>query len=125
MGCDIHGWIERKVGDKYVAIKELGDRATARNYRRFAALAGVRGDGPEPRGVPPNVSETVRYWIDTWDSDGHSHSWLPIKEACEVWAVDRYPEMGGKRSEYPMYEYFGMDDETLEPDDRVVFWFDN
>lgn len=126
MGCDIHGWVERKVGDKYVAIKEFGDRATERNYRRFGALAGVREDGPPPRGVPPDVSDTGRYYIDKLAGDGHSHSWLPLQEAAKIYAVKRY-ESGEDRPDWvaddPVYYFFGLFE--TEPDDRVVFWFDN
>jgi len=54
--------------------------ATGRNYSLFAALAGVRGAGPSPRGLPDDVSNIVKDASDTWDCDGHSHSWITVDE---------------------------------------------
>lgn len=71
MGCDIHGWIEVKSVDKWIAISELHD--TTRNYERFTKLANVRSRGNStglmPNGIPDDVSETTRYWIDFWNVD--------------------------------------------------------
>lgn len=126
MGCDIHGWVEEKVGGKWVAVCELTDAGKARNYRRFAALAGVRGDGPAPNGIPEDVSDTVRYWIDYWGNDWHSHSWLPMWIALKAWAAPRYPECGDTTPHPdPLYEFFGLCDMNEEAERRVVFWFDN
>lgn len=126
MGCDIHGWVEERVGDKWVAVCELTDEGKARNYRRFAALAGVRGDGPAATGVPEDVSDTVRYWIDYWGNDGHSHSSLPMSIALPAWAAPRYPEHGDTKPEPdPLYKFFGLYDMNEQVERRVVFWFDN
>lgn len=124
MGCDIHGWVEKKVGEKWIAVRELEGQAEYRNYERFAALAGVRGEGPEPRGIPPDVSETTGYHIGRWDTDGHSHSWLPLTEAATIFLQTRGTPAGDDwESRYPGSAYFHID----EPDDsyRLVFWFDN
>ena len=41
MGCDIHGCIEKKIGDTWVMVDLLvyDDRASSRNYQVFAELA--------------------------------------------------------------------------------------
>ena len=143
MGCDIHLVREVLVGQKWIAVdtfqghqmaypKEGRDWsspvARARNYRRFAALAGVRGDGPDPRGIPYDVSETTRYLIGGWGVDGHSHSWLPVADAARIfletnwWGEPAKPD--DYASKYPEAFFFGVDSEDAPPS-RIVFWFDN
>lgn len=130
MGCDIHGWVETKVGDKWVAVKELKDRDS--NYMRFGKLANVREDGPPARGLPPDISDTTKLHVDVWDGDGHSHSWLPIADAAKIfletqWVPDT-PEAKERfdkwTSKFPEYEYFGLEENDYS-NYRLVFWFDN
>lgn len=122
MGCDIHGWVEVKKDDKWIAVQEIEDRS--RNYKRFAALAGVRGEGPEPRGIPHDVSDTVRYHIEYWGVDGHSHSQMSLRDAAKVWLeTDWAPNYHKKR--YPILAYIGIASDDCTEDFRVVFWFDN
>lgn len=79
-------------------IVEYEDRFYAgRNYDLFAILANVRngygfagtdtGDGfipiSEPRGLPDDVSELIKDESEDWGPDGHSHSWLTLKELLE------------------------------------------
>ena len=117
MGCDIHVFLERKNKDgKYELVKELDGTASVRNYRLFAALAGVRGEGPEPKGLPADVSEAVREIRHDWGGDGHSDSWEPFEKAVELWEAHRY-------GDFPLVEFF--EHGPPEPDDRLVFWFDN
>jgi hypothetical protein len=74
---------------------EYEDRIySGRNYSLFAILADVRngrgfagcdtGDGfvpiDDPRGIPDDVSDSVKADADRWDADGHSHSWLTVAE---------------------------------------------
>lgn len=74
-----------------------------RNYAQFAILANVRngrrlmnlGDGREtdggeqfkpiamPRGLPDDVSAEVLAESESWGVDGHSHSWLTLRELVE------------------------------------------
>ena len=118
MGCDIHGWVEKKVNDKWVAYLELRDRE--RNYERFAALAGVRGEGPQAKGVPPDVSETTKLHIDEEGADGHSHSYMALTEAYKI-----FRETNRKKF-YSEHDAFGVDDYGEGYGDyRIVFWFDN
>jgi hypothetical protein len=138
MGCDIHMVLEKRINGKWVttqtfdAIESWNGFASPiarnRNYERFARLAGVRGDGPEPRGIPDDLSETGRYHVDVWSGDGHSHSWLPLKDAVKVFAETEHKkhEPNSTATEYPTDYYFGVSDDDSEMDDyRVVFWFDN
>ena len=130
MGCDIHGWIERKVGNKWVAVSELTERGRFRNYRRFAALAGVRGDGPAAVGVPSDVSDTAKYWIEYYGADGHSHSCMSLSRALDVFfSTDMGQTDSMLGSDRFFFDYFGLDVYGGENDPigdfRLVFWFDN
>lgn len=125
MGCDIHIVVEKERNGEWLMHNTVhcSKRGCDRNYDRFARLAGVRGDGPEPRGLPSDVSASTQMLVDEWGDDGHSHSWLPLSEAL---ALFRETERGGLMS-VSEYDYF--DCEMREPDDaknyRVIFWFDN
>lgn len=33
----------------------------------------------KPKGMPENVQKKMKYWGD----DGHTHSWLTLKELCD------------------------------------------
>jgi hypothetical protein len=62
MGCDIHLYIEKKVGDKWHPV-EIDERLIPdeRHYRLFGFLAGVRRDDDtitqfEDRGIPLDTS---------------------------------------------------------------------
>lgn len=107
MGCDIHMFVEykHKVDDveKWVSgdyfkmnplfgLYEDGEQFEVlelhghRNYQLFATLAGVMdhsGDNvpiSEPKGLPIDVCSFVKAASDYMDGDGHSHSWLTLKE---------------------------------------------
>lgn len=58
-----------------------------RNYELFGILAGVRDRNndmiDDPRGLPEDVSEVTKKESDRWDGDGHSHSWLTLRELKE------------------------------------------
>lgn len=84
MGCDIHAVLERKFdGFGWQLITKLhhSDKGIERDYAFFTQLCGVRAyqndwDGiPEPKGVPKDISPATKFYIDSWGSDGHSHSW--------------------------------------------------
>lgn len=101
MGCDIHLYREKKVDGQWVTADEWVDeydegyldvpwekRFTDRNYELFGFLAKVREEMPysfNPRGLPFNCSAEVYNSIIRWDSDGHSHSHLYIKELKDAW----------------------------------------
>ena len=110
MGCDIHCHVEKRgstgswqkiggfVSDHYDPNNEFfsGDQyrnsdspIEARNYFLFSILAGVRSDGKsikpisEPKGLPDDASAEVKADSDEWGGDGHSHSWLTVKDLME------------------------------------------
>jgi hypothetical protein len=59
MGCDIHGpFVEQYHGG--IVWGCLGWFYLFRNYQLFAAMAGVRGEGPTPKGLPDGVSWQVK-----------------------------------------------------------------
>jgi len=122
-----------RVSWEYYLDRALGDR----NYCFFAILADVRngrgfagistGDGfnpiSEPRGLPEDVSMRIKQRSDHWDIDGHSHSYLTLKELLEYdWEqvvvhrgiIDEreYTRMLASNSVSPMY-WSGM---TYGPD---------
>jgi hypothetical protein len=105
-----------------------------RNYAFFAALAGVRGDGPEPKGVPDDASELALLEVEGWDAGGHSHSWDTLEQFLFRWVtVQRGDEeissafqalfvgdkTGGLLQKLAQY-YTDQGEEY-----RVVYWFDN
>lgn len=150
MGCDIHFVVEAKVEtgewigvyvehmtpDMAFSANEnfLTDKnghtypIGLRNYNFFAALAGVRGDGPPAKGIPTDVSATARVMIERDGEDGHSHSWCSMEEFITKWLETTCFEnvaairLSGKK--LAIHEVIGVWDDELA-DMRVVFWFDN
>jgi len=109
MGCDIHFFVEKFDGKKWVSVDKWRpckyepsvmtiprDKRfyTDRNYRLFAMLADVRngwgaagvvtGAGVKPisipRGLPADVSPEIRAASNEHGIGGHSHSWLMLSE---------------------------------------------
>ena len=112
---------------------------TERDYELFGKLASVRHDGPAPLDIPEDVSQLARVEIAGWAGDGHSHSYLSLKEftkryvSCEhaigKAAADRLE--GGEAFKdmetfcaggYDVTDYDEVDTDTGV---RIVFWFDN
>jgi len=134
MGCDIHAYLERKVEDKWVMVKQVGfhkydpGNFCNRDYNYFAALAGVRGGGPEAKGLPDDVSDSVQMHSNDWNTDGHSHSYMPISEAI---ALYKFIHSEAPKYDDWVYHLFGEETEIIEEyrggikSYRVVFWFDN
>ena len=155
MGADIHIYAEKKLknGDwstfstfptislrAYGVPVEEGKSDTAwsmvgnRNYSFFAALAGVRGHGPEPLGIPDDVSPLVLEEYEGWGEDAHSASWCLAEEFLHIYLEHKFPEeavqlVGGHTTkERLLSQHFGMDvwsDEDSMDNYRFVFWFDN
>lgn len=95
MGCDIHMFVEYKIGDapwqadkNHRVSEEDGYRNleqfpfTSRNYELFGKLAGVRTSGPDPKGLPDDASEIIKNSTkeDENYGDDHSHSYCSFKE---------------------------------------------
>lgn len=161
MGADIHPIIERKYKfedgtEKWIGLHTFDYRASYlrmeedgvpymgqsgyrsspafdnRNYARFAALAGVRGEGPDPKGFPDDASDLARMEAEKYGADGHSHSWCTLKEALEI-CLRTESDAGvvflcekDVRKKNPIDYFFGIDmwDEPID-DYRVLFYFDN
>lgn len=131
MGCDIHIAIEQKVGDKWVMVNRAvsTNNAKKRNYERFCALAGVRcygtDSGYEPTGIPLDVSDSTKLFIDEWGEDGHSHSCFSLSKFIEtINKIDiKFGAMSEGETGLP-WKYLNLDPKENE-EYRVVFWFDN
>jgi hypothetical protein len=123
MGCDIHTVLERKINGKWVAVAIEESASRDRNYDRFAMLAGVRGEGPEPRGMPEDASDSAAALAADWGGDGHSHSWLPIEEACDIY-LESERDPSEIVTKYAMESFFNLSPESTD-EHRLVFWFDN
>jgi hypothetical protein len=109
MGCDIHFYVERKVNGLWVTADKWSPNPyspdvmkvdykdefySGRNYDLFSILANVRngygfagittGAGftpiSNPKGVPPDCCSEYRKEVECWGNDGHSHSYLTLKE---------------------------------------------
>jgi hypothetical protein len=166
MGADIHLFLERKMkSGKWACVSNLNKvvhvegldglqptnslnygyyKLSGRNYQLFGALASVRGDGLEPRGMPDDPSDIVQHEADGWMHDAHSHSWLYADEFIsiynKVWLepkddepLDQYSQTlltDGK--DLAVREFLRLmcspmvvEDEDQPEDFRFVFWFDN
>lgn len=134
MGCDIHLVLERRDRDEWVAVSLFdhgktagGDwffpPATDRNYERFGRLAGVRREGPAPKGFPEDASQSARFFYRRWAGDAHSASHMPLDEAVPIF-VDTGPDLNDFDAKYPAAFYFGVESDQVR-EHRIVFWFDN
>lgn len=111
MGCDIHLYTEAKktINDNEIWVnidnwkynpyynhnnpddeRELNivDLHGRRNYDLFSVLANVRNysDSPficEPKGLPDDISTITMKESERWGIDGHSHSFLTLKELID------------------------------------------
>lgn len=119
MGCDIHLFLEYKAGDgpwtqdkahkldedepEYKRVEELPGN---RNYQLFGALAGVRGEGPDPEGIPEDASDMIKHASELYGEDGHSHSYTSLadfKKALKRTGFTLLPK--SEKSNMSTYEY--------------------
>ena len=120
----------RRLNDGVHPLGRLGRR----DYDFFARLAGVRGDGPEPNGVPPDASTLTQRCVSRWGSDNHSHGHMTLREFVKRKIISDDSLVEAAKSKLqggdPIAEYLGdyLDDDssiTLDDNTRVIFWFDN
>ena len=120
----------RRLDDGVHPLGRLGRR----DYGFFARLAGVRGDGPEPNGVPPDASALTQRCVSRWESDNHSHGHMTLREFVKRKIISDDSLVEAAKSKLqggdPIAEYLGdyLDDDgsiTLDDNTRVVYWFDN
>lgn len=164
MGCDIHIYLEQNIKDKWVCVDHfpscnmkmfetryfltydkaapefnyMRHRITNRNYKFFAALASVRGEGKIPKGFPDDASDYASYMHDEWEGDAHSASWMLADEFCSVFiehvlSEQEVTSLVTERLEGSMDDLWRMLMDTyiysVDVDDpkayRFVFFFDN
>jgi len=155
MGCDIHFYTECKIdiNDKkrWVScdnwkINPYDDEPnldinyvySTRNYALFAELAGVRRGTSKmifpPRGIPDDVCDEIKTAYDMWEGDGHTHSWLTMKElndyvrnnpSCQLRSLLEAVTPLFKEVFWIFRELSDDDIEKYNKKFRMVFWFDN
>ncbi len=153
MGCDIHYVIEQEHNGEWVGVFATDNWLTypnfdahrhisaflfkERNYQFFANLAGVRGLGPEPLGLPEDLSSMSRMYTDSWDTDGHSHSYASLRDFVTTWLVVNNEsivslvkeKLEGNDPVLEVVKKLGIcqyeEEEPSIDKYRVVFWFDN
>lgn len=166
MGCDIHMFVEHKTNDEDWKIHKghiCEDRqtedmfllrevsATGRSYALFAELAGVRGHGPQAKGLPADVSKEIIDTVDDWGVDGHSHSWITLEAFQRIlsrlgyedtdrtdmfydWEKEGFDDMpppfttivaACKKEQEELEAESILLDTNLKMQHRLVFFFDN
>ena len=108
-------------------------RLRRRDYGFFARLAGVRGDGPEPNGVPPDASALTQRCVSRWEGGGHSHVHMTLREFVKRKIITDVTIADAAKSKLqggdPIAEFLGNciydNDITLDDNTRVIAWFDN
>lgn len=135
MGCDIHFVIEKKVDDRWIGVAstDYGYRPPAkdRNYDFFGKLARVRGEGKrDPIGLPRDPSDLSSLLVKEWGPDGHSLSWMMIRDFAETCLDSQFkPDLD--RREHAIYDFLQLevndyeDGSDREENYRVIFLFDN
>jgi hypothetical protein len=136
MGCDIHMVLEKKHDGHWLGLHDFPyietekgysfPPATSRNYQRFAMLAGVRGEGPDPKGFPADASELSQMLYDRMGGDAHSPSYMMVEDAEKVFLeTANESALNDWRKKYPSCYFFGVEKEDGFENFRIVFWFDN
>jgi len=119
MGCDIHIYLEKLIDGKWVMVDQPDYKRDCRqrNYARFAALSGVRGDGPKANGWPEDASAGAKSYSDRYSTGAHSHSFLPLATAAKIFADTEHD--GNMKSnfyrEWPAAHYFDIEQEINGP----------
>lgn len=140
MGCDIHWNVEVRRDGSWVEMQlpEVQDYIDwftywnnvpgwyykGRHYELFAILANVRngygfagcdmGDPitpiSMPKGLPDDVTETVKAESERWGVDGHSHTWLTLRELQEYdWDQESIRRGAVSLEEYETRQRTGQD----------------
>lgn len=144
MGTDIYIFLEFLlpngiwVADEYhqKTDNEMGLPATCRNYDVFAALAGVRGEGPKPKGLPIDVSSHVRAIDESGSANqDHSHCSIDVLESLDevcCYKVDATHPLYDNPFKHnsPPYVSIGAYARKMlakhgYKDARVIVWFDH
>lgn len=103
-------------------------KATARNYKRFAAVASVRGEGDlVPLGIPDDISESGRLFVNQLGTDGHSHSYMPLRQAFDIFKQTEELPLNKDYADFYLSDYFQIEEDgNLDINAmRIVFYFDD
>ena len=143
MGCDIHLFAEIKINGNWIAdlerTAEMYDYdGSNRVYAAFAILAGVRNDLniipiAEPKGIPADASESYKIVCEDWGKDGHSHSYLTLKEfnnynycfAEGALTTEQMKRLANAKNHIDNNIFSNFDACREEDEVRIVFFFDN
>jgi hypothetical protein len=136
MGCDIHAVIEYRISGDMWFVAGINVEIP-RDYRLFAAMAGVRNyeeviPVAAPRGLPTDMDGTegeeraaggtTAGFFKALGSDGHTHSWLYTSEFEEALSLS------GSHNQ-PAWALWGymtaLANDGTRPMARIVFCFDN
>lgn len=123
MGCNSHITVEVKDTD----YPSLGWQCWAehvmesRCYDLYAAMAGVRGFGPEPKGMPLDRSLVSKCFHD--EHSEHSITWLTPKEYAE--AYNAAGMVVSKEWEAILKCLFVLEEVFGEGNVRMIIGFDN
>jgi hypothetical protein len=153
MGCDIHLWVVRYKNGQASVLQSpeqewheaQGDEATwdrlwtkwrlatARNYERFAALSGVRGDGPEANGWPDWAQALLPEAYENCDL--HSHTHMKVKKAAKIWVRTEWQGDDERKVEVspkallaranPYAMYFQLDEDADLNNVWILIAYDN
>lgn len=86
MGTDIHTYVERRVDGKWEAMRHLDNELFGcRTYAVFGFLANVRNYSAvppiaAPRGLPDDLSQSIREIYEASRNYVHTPSWLLASE---------------------------------------------
>ncbi len=135
MGCDIHFVIEKKKGHGWFGLSgtDYGYRpgAKERHYNFFSELAGVRGEGPDAKGVPDDASDLTLECLNHWKGDAHSMTYYSVEHFVEVWLkCNKDLNMLVEDNMYAILDKcldLGQiaDEKNWQKHYRIVIWFDN
>jgi len=135
MGCDIHMILESRIKGIWIYDCDIPWQAdiTSRNYTFFGALAGVRYDGPAPRGLPDDVCPATRARAE--GEDWHSHSYGSAFNVYQEWCTTNLmpQQEDWVKHMFTCGGYGAGRPHATEPtfgtltnaDQRIVYWFDN
>lgn len=149
MGCDIHmcvelndwGWVPEKDTEERRWQLVIAEAASygERNYGLFGILAGVRDSRlpllVEPRGMPDDASLAACAESARLGRDGHTHSWITLKEVLDFDWSQPTPYTDAKTCGEVAEEFLAWARSLVagatrlarrDPANiRFVFWFDN
>jgi hypothetical protein len=136
MGCDIHAYIEVRIGERWVCHSQPRIK---RAYGVFGKIAGIHDCGPpivEPRGFPVDASEIARIEFNQMRVDAHHAGWLTADEVslflawlskeegfdfCSKWQHEQLGYITGNSPQHLPGDGYPTQYEAM----RLVFWFDN